>query len=68
VAAYRQQSRGGGGAPREVDGVPVVGVPEDGGGVARKLLQDDVVLLVLLVGVWGLCSVRSMARPSGGGA
>jgi hypothetical protein len=68
VAAYRRRSRGGGGAPREVDGVPVVGVPEGGGGVARKLLWDDAVLLVLLVGVEGLCSVGSTARPSGGGA
>jgi hypothetical protein len=68
VAAYRQRSRGGSGAPREVDGVPVVGVPEGGGGVARKLLRDDVVLLVLLVGVEGLYSIGSTARPSGGGA
>jgi hypothetical protein len=36
--------------------------------VARKLLRDDVVLLVLLVGVEGLYSVGSTARPSGGGA
>jgi hypothetical protein len=41
---------------------------EGGGGVARKLLRDDVVLLVLLVGVEGLCGVGSMARPSGGGS
>jgi hypothetical protein len=68
VAAYRRQSQAGGGAPREVDGIPVVGVPEGGGGVARKVLRDDVVLLVLLVGVEGLCSVGSTARPSGGGA
>jgi hypothetical protein len=58
VAAYRWRSRAGGGAPKEVDGVPVVGVPEDGGGVARKLLRDDVVLLVLLVGL------RSSIAPS----
>jgi hypothetical protein len=51
-----------------VEGVLVVGVPEGGGGVARKLLWDDVVLLVLLVGVEGLCSIGSTARPSGGGA
>jgi hypothetical protein len=57
----------GGGAPRGVDGVPVAWVLEGGGGVARKLLQDDVVLLVLLVGVEGLCTVGSTARPSGGG-
>jgi hypothetical protein len=52
----------------EVDSVPMVGVPKGGRGVARKLLWDDVVLLVLLVGVEGLCSVGSTARPSGGGA
>jgi hypothetical protein len=68
MAANRRRSRAGGRAPREIDGVPVVGVPEGGGGVARKLLRDDVVLLVLLVGVEGLCSVGSTARPSGGGA
>jgi hypothetical protein len=51
-----------------VDDVPVAGVPVGGGGVARKLLWDDVVLLVLLVGVEGLCSVGSTARPSGVGA
>jgi hypothetical protein len=68
VAAYRRRSRAGGGAPKEVDGVPVVGVPEGGGGVARKLLRYDVVLLVLLVWVEGLCSVGSTARPSGSGA
>jgi hypothetical protein len=51
-----------------VDGVPVAGLLEGGGGVARKLLRDDVVLLVLLVGVQGLCSVGSTARPSGSGA
>jgi hypothetical protein len=51
-----------------VDGVPVARVPEGGGRVARKLLWDDVVLLVLLVGVEGLCIVGSTVRPSGGGA
>jgi hypothetical protein len=68
VAAYRRRSRGGGGAQREVDGVRVVGVPEGGGGVARKLLRDDVVLVVLLDGVEGLCSVGSTAGPSSGRA
>jgi hypothetical protein len=46
----------------------VAGVSEGGGGVARKLLWDDVVLLVLLVRVEGLYSVGSTMRPSGGGA
>jgi hypothetical protein len=68
VAAYRRLSRGGGRAPREVDGVPVVRVPDGGGGVDKKLLRDDVVLVVLLVGVEGLCSVGSTARPRGVGA
>jgi hypothetical protein len=68
MAAYRRRSRAGGGAPKEVDGIPVVGVPEGGGGVARKFLRDDVVLLVLLVGVEGLCSVGLTVRSSGGGA
>jgi hypothetical protein len=68
VAACRRRSRAGGGALRGIDGVPVARVLEGGGGVARKLLRDDVVLLVLLVGVEGLCSVGSTARPSGGGA
>jgi hypothetical protein len=58
----------GGGALKEIDGIPVVGVPEGGGGVARKLLRDDLVLLVLLVGVEGLCGIGSTVRPSGGGA
>jgi hypothetical protein len=52
-------------APRRV---LVAGVSEGGGGVARKFLRDDVVLLVLLVGVEGLCSVGLTARASGGGA
>jgi hypothetical protein len=68
MAAYRRRSRTGGGAPREVYGVSEVGVLEGGGVVARKLLRDDVVLLVLLVGVQGLCSVGSTVRPSRGGA
>jgi hypothetical protein len=46
----------------------VAGVPGGGGGVARKLLRDDVVLLVPLVGAEGRCSIGSTARPSGGGA
>jgi hypothetical protein len=35
---------------------------------ARKLLQVDVVLLVLLAGVKWFCIGGSTARPSGGGA
>jgi hypothetical protein len=68
VAAYRWRSRAGSGGPKEVNGVLVVGVREGGAGVARRLLRNDVVLLVLLVGVEGLYSVGSTARPSGGGA
>jgi hypothetical protein len=46
-----QRSSEGGG------GVPVAGVPEGGGGVAGKLLRDDVVLLV------GLAGARSSGSP-----
>jgi hypothetical protein len=49
-------------------GVLVAGVSEGGEGVAGKLLRDDVVLLVPLVGAEGQCSVGSTARSSGGGA
>jgi hypothetical protein len=58
----------GGGAPRDVVGVPVAGGQEGSGGVARKLPRDDVVLMVGLAGAEGLCSGESTARPSGGGA
>jgi hypothetical protein len=57
----RRSSEGGG-------GVLVAGVPEGGEEAAGKLLRDDVVLLVPLAGVEGLCSGESTARPSGGGA
>jgi hypothetical protein len=46
----------------------VAGVPEGGEEAARKLLQDDVVLLVLLAEAEGLCGGESTVRPSGGGA
>jgi hypothetical protein len=39
-------NRGSGGAPRGVDGVPVARVQEGGEEAARKLLRDDVVLMV----------------------
>jgi hypothetical protein len=42
-------------------------VSEGGEGVAGSLLGIDVVLLVLLIGVEGLCSGGSTVRPSGGG-
>jgi hypothetical protein len=43
-------------------------MPEDGEGTAEKLLLDDVVLLVPLVGAKGLYGGASTMRPSGGGA
>jgi hypothetical protein len=48
--------------------VPVAGVPKGGEEVAGKLLWDDVVLLVPLVGAGGLFSGESTLRPSDGGA
>jgi hypothetical protein len=48
--------------------VSVAGGQEGSGEVVRELPRDDVVLLVLLVGVEGLCSVGLTARPGGGGA
>jgi hypothetical protein len=47
--------------------VPVAGMPESGDGTAEKLLLDNVVLLVPLVGAEGLCGGASTVRPSGGG-
>jgi hypothetical protein len=58
----------GGGAPRDVDGVPVAGGQESGGGVARKLPRDDVVLMVGLAGARGQWIAGMTARPSGGGS
>jgi hypothetical protein len=49
-AAYRRRTGAGGGGPRDVIGVPVTGVSEGGGKVARELPRDDVVLMVCLVG------------------
>jgi hypothetical protein len=46
----------------------VAGMPEGGEKTAEKLLLDDVVLLVPLVGAEGLCGGASTVRPSGGGA
>jgi hypothetical protein len=43
-------------------------VSEGGEGVARTLLRDDVVLLVLLASAEGRCSIGLTVRPSGGGA
>jgi hypothetical protein len=57
-AAGRRQTEVGGGASRDVDGVPVAGVPEGGGEVARQLLRDDVVLMG--------CSSGAERRRSGG--
>jgi hypothetical protein len=59
--AHRRTDNGG-----EV--VLVAGMPEGGEGTAEKLLLDDVVLLVPLVGAEGLCGGESKVRPSGGGA
>jgi hypothetical protein len=68
MAAYQRRTETGDGAPRDVIGVPVAGGQEGGGGVARKLPRDDVVLMVGLAGAEGLWSGESTARPSGGGA
>jgi hypothetical protein len=66
--ASRRRRGAGGGAPRDDGGVPVAGVQESGGEVARKLPCDDVVLVVCLAGAERRRSVGTMARPSGGGA
>jgi hypothetical protein len=44
--------------------VPVAGVPEGGEEAARKLLRDDVVLLVPLAGAEGLCRGEAERRRS----
>jgi hypothetical protein len=49
-SAGRRRTEAGGGAPRDVDGVPVAGGQESGGEVAGELLRDDVVLVVCLAG------------------
>jgi hypothetical protein len=43
-------------------------VLEGGEEAARKLLRDDVVLMVPLAKAEGRCSAGSMVRPSGSGA
>jgi hypothetical protein len=66
--AGRRRTGAGGGAPRDDDGVPMAGVPENGGEVARKLPRDDVVLVVCLAGAERRRSGGTTARPSGRGA
>jgi hypothetical protein len=44
-AAYRRRTGAGGGAPRDIDGVPMAGGQESSREVARKLPRVDVVLL-----------------------
>jgi hypothetical protein len=61
-------NRGGGRAPRDGVGVPVAEGQESGGGVARKLPRDDVVLMVGLAGARGQWIAGTTARPSGGGS
>jgi hypothetical protein len=67
-AASRRRTEAGGGAPRDGDGIPVAGVSEGGGEVARKLPHDDVVLVVCLAGAERRQSAGTVARPSGGRA
>jgi hypothetical protein len=64
-AVYRRRTGAGGGASRDVYGVPVAGGQESGGEVARQLLRDDVVLVVCLAGVKTQQIVGTTARPSG---
>jgi hypothetical protein len=52
--------------PRQ-HGVPVAGVQEDDGKVARKLLRLDVVLVESSVRAKRRRSVGTTVRPSGGG-
>jgi hypothetical protein len=66
--ASRRRTGAGGGSPRDDGGVPVAGVQESSGEVARKLPRDDVMLVVCLAGAERRRSVGTMARPSGGGA
>jgi hypothetical protein len=67
-AVYCRRTGADGGAPRGGDGVPVAGVPEGGGEVARKLPRGDVVLVVCSAGAERQWSVGTTVRPSGGGA
>jgi hypothetical protein len=66
--ASRRRTGAGGGAPRDDGSIPVAGVQESSGEVARKLPRDDVVLVVCLAGAERRRSVGTTARPSGGGA
>jgi hypothetical protein len=68
VAAYRRRTETGGGSPRDVVGVPVAGGQEGSGGIARKLPQDDVVLMVGLAGARGQWIAVTTTRPSDGGS
>jgi hypothetical protein len=67
-AAYQRRTGAGGGAPRDVDGVPVAGGLESGREVARKLPRDDVVLMVCLARANRQWIAGTTARPSGGGS
>jgi hypothetical protein len=67
-AAYRRWTGAGGGALRDVDGVPVAEGQESGGEVARELLRDVVVLMVCLARAKRWWIDRTTARPSGGGS
>jgi hypothetical protein len=68
VAVYRRRTGAGGGASRDVDGVPVAGGQESGREVARQLLHNDVVLVVCLTGIKKWWIDGTTARPSGGGS
>jgi hypothetical protein len=65
-AAGRRQTEAGGVAPKDGDVVPVAGGQESGGEVARKLLRDDVVLVVCLAEAKRQWIAGTTARPSGG--
>jgi hypothetical protein len=68
VAGVGEERGRGGGGSGDVDGVLVAGGQEGGGGVARKLPWDDVVLMVGLARAREQWIVRTTARPSGGGS
>jgi hypothetical protein len=63
---YRRRTGAGGGASRDVDGVPVAEGQESGGEVVRQLLRDDMVLVVCLAGAKRRWIDGMTARPSGG--
>jgi hypothetical protein len=64
----RRRTGAGGGAPRDGGGVPVAGVLEGGGEVARKLPRGDVVVVVCSALAERRWSIETTVRPSGGGA